>query len=141
MPLKFIIVTVFLLLGLQVFSQDKVKKISATDFYLMLNQRDDCMVLDASPLKIYNISRIEGAKSVARSEMIAKVLKDVDRESPVIVYCKFGDRSNLAAKKIVEMGFKLVYELEDGLHTWKKKGYPLDKRRLGKKKKVNRKTK
>jgi len=101
----------------------------------MLNQRDDCSILDASPLKIFNKSRIEGAKSIARSEMIAKALKDVDKESPVMIYCKFGDRSKLAAKKIAEMGFTHVYELEDGLHTWKEKSYPLDKTKIGKKNK------
>jgi hydroxyacylglutathione hydrolase len=135
MRIKLILIAIFLVFGVQAFSQQKVKKISATDFYLMINQREDCTILDASPLKIFNKSRIEGAKTIAKSEMIAPVLKNVDKESPIMVYCKYGDRSKVATKKIVEMGYTNVYELEDGLHTWIKKGYPMDKTRKGKKKK------
>jgi rhodanese-related sulfurtransferase len=139
MRLKLIIAVVFLLFGTQGFSQQKVKKISATDFYMMMNQREDCAILDASPLKVFSKIRIEGARSIAKSEMIAKALKDVDKETPVLVYCENGDRSKVAAKKIAEKGFKFVYELKDGLYTWKEKGYPLDKTRLGKKEKKSTK--
>lgn len=135
MRLKFIIISILILSGVQTFAQHKVKKISATDFYLMMNQRDDCSILDASPLKIFNKSRIEGAKSIAKSQMIAGALRNVDKESPVMVYCKYGERSKAAVMKIAELGFANVYELEDGLHTWIEKGYPLDKTRKGKKKK------
>ena len=127
MRLKIIIVGLFLIVGIQAFSQNKVKKISATDFYLMINQSDDCIILDASPVKYYNRSRIEGAKSIAKSEMIKLALKNVDKESPIMVYCKYGDRSKVAAPKITKMGFKNVYELKDGLYMWKEKNYPLDK--------------
>lgn len=115
------------MVGVQAFSQNKVKKISATDFYLLINQSDDCVILDSSPVKYYNRSRIEGAKSIDKSELIKAALKNVDKECPIMVYCKYGERSKVAAPKIAKMGFKNVYELIDGLYMWKEKNYPLDK--------------
>lgn len=127
MNLKVLLAGILLIVGFQSFGQNKVKKISATDFYVMINQNDDCVILDASPLKYYNRCRIEGAISIARSEMIKLALKDVDKETPILVYCKYGDRTKAAAPKVAKLGFKKVYEMKDGLHVWKEKNYPLDK--------------
>lgn len=133
MRIKLFITVLFIVIGLQSFSPGEINEISATDFYLMINQRDDCAILDASPIKYFNKSRIQGAQSIATSEMIDPALKNVDKESPIMVYCKYGERSKEASNKIAKRGYTNVYELKDGLASWLDKGYPLDKTKRGKK--------
>ncbi|WP_250433938.1 rhodanese-like domain-containing protein [Hanstruepera flava] len=42
----------------------------------------------------------------------------LDKEKPVILYCKSGGRSARCAKKMVEAGFVKVYDLEGGITKW-----------------------
>lgn len=45
-----------------------------------------------------------------------------DRSKPIYVYCKKGGRSASAAKKLKEMGFEEIYDLEGGITNWVDKG-------------------
>jgi thioredoxin len=45
-----------------------------------------------------------------------------DTSKPVFVYCLSGGRSKKAAKKLTELGFQKVYELEGGILKWKAEG-------------------
>ncbi len=129
MNLKILLYGTLLILSLQSFVQDNIKEISATDFYIMINKYDDCVILDASPLKYYNKYRILGAISVAKTEMIKQALEGVDRDLTVMVYCKYGERSKATVPKIKAMGFRKVFEMKGGIQEWKDMEYPLDKSR------------
>ena len=130
---KIILFALALSLGFVSFSQEKTKEVSAAKFYILLKGRIDCVLLDASPVKMYKKEHIKGAKSIAESSMIKTALKSVDKESPILVYCKYGHRSKVASKKIVEMGFKEVYHLYDGLYEWNDKEYPIVSKKKKKK--------
>ena len=45
--------------------------------------------------------------------------KDLNINSPIVVYCGGGSRASLAGKVLKEMGFKNVYNLEGGYRGWK----------------------
>ena len=40
------------------------------------------------------------------------------------MHCRSGGRSAAASKIIVEMGFKVVYDLADGMMGWEDEGKP-----------------
>ncbi|MFD2696878.1 rhodanese-like domain-containing protein [Mesonia sediminis] len=42
----------------------------------------------------------------------------LDKDKPVYLFCRSGARSQAAAKKLVEMGFKEIYDLEGGYLNW-----------------------
>lgn len=42
------------------------------------------------------------------------------KEEPVYVYCRSGQRSLKAAKKLIGWGFTKVYDLEGGILNWQK---------------------
>ncbi len=48
----------------------------------------------------------------------------MDKGKPVFVYCLAGGRSASAAKKLREMGFTEVYDLEGGIMKWRAAGLP-----------------
>lgn len=55
---------------------------------------------------------------VLQSDFKDKVA-NLDKEKPVMVYCKMGGRSAKAAGILKEMGFKDVTDLEGGYTAWK----------------------
>ncbi|MEX0882605.1 MAG: Ca2+-dependent phosphoinositide-specific phospholipase C, partial [Cyclobacteriaceae bacterium] len=50
----------------------------------------------------------------------------LDKEKPILVYCKVGGRSAKASEKMLKLGFKKVYHLEGGMDDWKESGFPIE---------------
>ena len=48
----------------------------------------------------------------------------LDKEKPVMVYCKAGGRSAKAATKLKEMGFKSISDLDGGITNWNSENKP-----------------
>lgn len=49
----------------------------------------------------------------------------IDRDLPVFVYCRSGNRSAQAVAAMVELGFTNLTELDGGVLAWQDAGYPL----------------
>jgi len=45
--------------------------------------------------------------------------KDLNENTPIIVYCGGGSRASLAGKTLIELGFKNVQNLQGGFRGWK----------------------
>lgn len=54
-------------------------------------------------------------------------LEKLNKEEPVLVYCKKGGRSAGAAEILKNKGFKKVFNLEGGISAWKDAGKELNK--------------
>jgi rhodanese-related sulfurtransferase len=54
-------------------------------------------------------------------------VQKLEKSRPVYVYCRSGNRSNMAADRLVVLGFKEVVNLSGGIKSWEDKGYPLYK--------------
>ncbi|KAI8391369.1 Rhodanese-like domain-containing protein [Radiomyces spectabilis] len=48
-----------------------------------------------------------------------------NKEIPLIIYCRSGRRSRLAAAKAIELGFKNVYDLQGGILNWIENNLPV----------------
>lgn len=42
-----------------------------------------------------------------------------NREQPIYLYCRSGNRSQRTAKKLAQIGFKKIYDLQGGYKAWK----------------------
>lgn len=51
-----------------------------------------------------------------------------DRRAPVLVYCRTGRMSTIAAETLVRLGYTNVWHLEGGFNAWERAGFPLIKR-------------
>ncbi len=81
--------------------------------------KKDIQLLDVRTAKEFDAGHIAGAQNINYfaadfKEQIAKL----DKEKPVYVYCQGGGRSGAAAKMMVELGFKQVFDLEGGYDDW-----------------------
>lgn len=74
---------------------------------------DGAILLDVRSEEEYNDKHIDGASLLSLdkidSDSIAAIVND--KNSPIIVYCKSGNRSHQALLKLQELGYSKVYDL------------------------------
>ena len=68
--------------------------------------------------------RLEGARHVQLSEL-AQAAGSLDRDRPVVFYCRVGGRSAMAAQAFRQAGFE-AYTMTGGILDWAAEGRPLD---------------
>lgn len=83
------------------------------------------VLLDAREKEEFEVSRIDGALWVGYDEVDLSVLKDVDPNAEVIVYCSVGYRSEKIAEQVKEMGYTNVKNLYGGIFNWKNTSHPV----------------
>lgn len=48
-----------------------------------------------------------------------------DKATKIVLYCRSGRMSAIAAEKMVKLGYTNVWNLKEGMNEWQQKGYPL----------------
>ena len=48
-----------------------------------------------------------------------------DKNTPIVVYCKAGPMGNIAAERLIEMGYADVINFKGGMNAWEKTGRSL----------------
>lgn len=98
--------------------QAEYHKISAEDAKKRMDSGDDIIILDVRTQAEYDESHIPGAILIP-NETIGnekpEQLPDTDQE--ILVYCRSGNRSAQAAKKLVEAGYTQIYDF-GGIMDW-----------------------
>lgn len=113
------------------------------DLDALRQQHPDLLLLDVREPYEYEAARVEGSLNVPRGiletaceygyeETVPELVQARDRA--VVVICRSGNRSALAARVMQDMGYANVYSLKTGLRGWndyelpliKQEGVPLD---------------
>lgn len=121
---RIILLSVFaiLLSSGSLFAQEKqvVKTVDKTTC-LKEMQKDSFIIIDVRTPEEFNKGHLEKAVNYNFYERdFEDKLKQIDTNKKVIIYCEVGGRSAVALKKMKEMGFKYVLEIEGGYRSWKK---------------------
>lgn len=72
----------------------------------------------------WEAGRIAGAKHVPLAELPQRT-DEIDKDRPVVVYCRGGNRSSMATAALDEAGFDAV-KLSDGIVGWNDDDLPLE---------------
>lgn len=84
------------------------------------------VILDVRTEKEFKGGHIPKAVHADRGTLEFRIAKAVpNKDSKIIVYCKGGDRSSLAAATLTRMGYKNVRSMVGGWDEWVKAGYPV----------------
>ena len=100
-----------------------VHNISAASFQKILEK--DVVLLDVRTPNEISEGFIKDASALNYYDPdFARKLSLIQKDKPVLVYCKSGGRSSATAKLLVDLGHNDVYNLSGGFMSWMKHDYP-----------------
>lgn len=103
-------------------TKGRIREIGVKDAFALRHTTGDVVFLDVRDPNEYNLGKIPGAVTIARSNLEKNVEAQVPREKPVIVYCANGNRSAFVADVMGIMGYEQVRSLREGFSGWVAEG-------------------
>ncbi len=85
---------------------------------------EGAQLLDVRVDHEWEAGRIAGASHLPLDEL-AQRAGEIDRDRPVVVYCRGGNRSSMAAAALVEAGYD-ASKLSEGIVGWAENELPLE---------------
>jgi len=96
-----------------------------TEALLTEISKSDVVILDTRSAEEFNVSHISGALFLDYDSFKPEGIKNIDRNSKVIVYCSVGYRSERIGEQLLKLGFKDVSNLYGGIFDWINNGKPV----------------
>jgi rhodanese-related sulfurtransferase len=97
----------------------EVKLVTAAEMQSIL-ELEDVQLVDVRTPKEYDEIRISNSQNIDfQSPTFDEDISKLDKEKPVILYCRSGARSAKCAKKLKDAGFEKIYDLQGGISKWK----------------------
>lgn len=95
---------------------------------VQLMNRDNAVVFDVREDQEYRSGHIVGAVNVPVGLLESRVNElNVDREKPILVYCRTGQRAASAGASLGKMGYSKLFKLSGGVLAWQSANLPLEK--------------
>ncbi len=96
-------------------------KILEKEAFLEAISKDSFQLVDVRTAKEFEAGHIDGAVNIDFFEKEAFFVKfeAMNKEQPIYIYCRSGNRSQKAAKRLVQMGFEEIFDLKGGYLNWK----------------------
>jgi thioredoxin len=115
----FLAIICFVVLSCNGQSSKEIKTIDPKAFAEKIAATPNPQILDVRTPEEFASDHIDNAKNInwLGNTFVSDVEK-LDKSKPVFVYCKSGGRSQKAAEKLNELGFKTIYQLEGGMLKW-----------------------
>jgi rhodanese-related sulfurtransferase len=89
-----------------------------------LLSRGEIQLIDVRQPYEHEAGRIAGGRLIALTELQTQV-ETIDRDGPVVFYCRSGSRSAMAAEAFRQAGFD-AHNMAGGLLEWEASGLPLE---------------
>lgn len=93
----------------------------------MLQLQGDVILLDTREMNEYEVSHIEGSQWVGYNNFsVEEVTQQIEnKDTPLIVYCSLGIRSEEIGEKLEKAGFTDIKNVYGGIFEWKNKELPV----------------
>ena len=100
----------------------EVKVVSVEEMQSLL-ELEDIQLVDVRTPEEYQEGYIENFQNIDfLSPTFEEDIAKLDKDKPVILYCKSGGRSASCAQKMLDAGFVKIYDLEGGISKWQHEG-------------------
>ena len=99
--------------------ENSYKSISMSESDDMMKNEKDYIILDVRTAEEYKERHIPNAINVANETIGEDEIAELpDKDQLIMVYCRSGRRSKLAARKLVKLGYTNIVEI-GGIIDWK----------------------
>ena len=105
--------------------EHRVPLISVEDL-IKLNKKE-VYILDTREEEEFNVSHLKNARNVGYFWFDMRKIYDIPISATIVLYCSVGMRSEKIGKKLLEAGYKNVYNLYGSLFEWVNQGKPVYK--------------
>lgn len=99
--------------------------ISVEDFVKL--DKHNLYVLDTREENEFTVSHLKNARHVGYFWFDMRKVYDIPLDATVVLYCTIGTRSEKIAGKLIDSGYKNVYNLYGGIFEWVNEGHPVYK--------------
>jgi rhodanese-related sulfurtransferase len=89
------------------------------------DKKQKLRIFDARERAEYDVSHIPGAVFVGYQQFNQKIFDALPKDTPIVLYCSIGYRSEKIGEKLLKQGFTKVYNLYGSIFEWVNKGYPV----------------
>jgi len=114
-----IFAVIFTLVSCENNTEGVITEVSPEEMDLILDL-EKVQLLDVRTAEEFDLGHIINAQNIdINSSSFDTDIELLDKEKPVVLYCKSGNRSAKCAKKMKEAGFKKIYDLKEGFSKWK----------------------
>jgi rhodanese-related sulfurtransferase len=103
-------------------TQDTTREISREEAQKLIEE--DAQLVDVRADHEWGAGRIAGAKHLPLAELAGRT-GELDKERPVVLYCRGGTRSTMATDALAEAGFDAA-KLSEGIVGWSEADLPLE---------------
>lgn len=105
------------------------KEISPPDAVLLIN-KEDALVLDVREANERSQGNIIDSKHIAFSSLTDKLDSlSIDKDKPILVFCKMGSRTSQACKLLLKNSYTNVFGLKGGITAWINEQLPIIKKK------------
>lgn len=106
-------------------AQDQTKIVSPKELLKYIDS-SSVQIIDIRTPAEFQEGHLKNAKNIDfLSSSFTKEISGLDKEKPVYIYCRSGNRSGKSVKDFLHVGFTEVYDLEVGIVGWKSEGLPV----------------
>ena len=84
----------------------------------------EIQLVDVRETREWDAGRIGGARHI-ELERVASQAGTIEKERPVVFYCRVGSRSGMAAHAFRRAGYD-AYSMDGGITAWDEQGLPLE---------------
>ncbi len=123
------LILIFVIYSLSFQQKFEILSVSSDEFESFIEEYGTGQLIDVRTPPEYAEGHIPGAKlvNIYDIDFKTKILAlPLDKSFPVLVYCRSGHRSMVAARFLAEKGFRVV-NLKNGIREWIAKGKPIEK--------------
>ena len=98
------------------------------DVHELKKRRDEqpalCLI-DVRELHEWQEKHIPDTLHIPKDAVISTIDNyNIDRDTPIYLFCRGGTRSLYAAQALISLGYKEVYSIDGGITAWDASGYP-----------------
>jgi len=102
--------------------QGETREVSSDEARKLIDE--GAQLIDVRADHEWEVGRIAGASHVPLPELPQR-LGEIDKDRPVVVYCRGGNRSSMATEALTNAGYDAV-KLSDGIVGWSEDDLPLE---------------